>query len=76
MLVPGSDEDYNFGQSSNRMPTECSFGMLVNKWAILWHSLNVKFERRVTLINSYFYLYRFCIDQNMFKEEQLIEKDS
>ena len=34
MLVIDGDDDYNFEQISNRIPIECSFGILVNKWAI------------------------------------------
>ena len=49
MLVPDSNfsvfDNYNFQHSSNRMHIECSFGMLIKKWPILLHPLNVKFNR-------------------------------
>ena len=67
MLVPDFDvanfDNYNFEHSSNRMHIECAFGMLVNKWATLWHPLDVKFSRRAPLINACFHLHNFCIDQ-------------
>ena len=76
MLVPDSDfgvfDNYNYQQSSNRMHIECAFGMLINKWAILWHPLNVKFKRCVPLINACFYLHNFCIENKMIKEHTLI----
>ena len=80
MLVPdfdtGNFDNYNFEHSSNRMHIECAFGMLVNKWAILWHPLNAKFERRVPLINACFHLHNFCIDQKMMKDESLVNQDN
>ena len=45
------------------------------KMGHLWHELNVKFERRVLLINACFYLQNFCIDQKMVKEDTLISQD-
>ena len=79
MLVPdpnlGNYDNYNFEQSSNRMHIECAFGMLVNKWPILWRRIDVKFERRVPLINACFHLHNFCIDRKMMKEDALISQD-
>ena len=75
MLVPASRsdsfDDCNFEQSSNRMHIECAFGMLVNKWATLWQPLKVKFQRRVPLINSCFFLHNFCIDRRMMMDDKL-----
>ena len=67
MLAPDFDTG-NSEQSSNAMHIECAFGMLVNKWAMLCHQLDVKFSRRVPLINACFHLNNFCFDQKMFKE--------
>ena len=79
MLVPDPNvanyDNYNFEQSSNRMHIECAFGMLVNKWPILWRKIDVKFERRVPLINACFYLHNFCIDRRMMKEDALTTQD-
>ena len=58
MLVPEANadmfDDYNFDHASNRIHIERAFRMLVNKWAISWHPLDVKFERRIPLINFCF----------------------
>ena len=39
VVVPDEDfgtfDNFNFEQSSNWMPIECAFGVLVNKWAML-----------------------------------------
>ena len=77
MLVPDPNvANYdNFEQSSNRMHIECAFGMLVNKWPILWRKIDVKFERRVPLINACFHLHNFCIDRRMMKEDTLTTQD-
>ena len=78
MLVPDADvgafDNYNYQQSSNRMHIECAFSILINKWAILWHPLNVKFKRRVPLINACFYLHNFCIENKMMKEHTSISQ--
>ena len=58
MLVPylnvGNYDSCNFEQSSSRIHIEYAFGMLVNKWHVVWRRFDVKFERRVPLINPYF----------------------
>ena len=79
VVVPDKDfanfDNFNFEQSSNRMPIECAFVILVNKWAMSWHPLNVSFHRRVPLANSCFHLHDFCIENRMFKEEQLMSQN-
>ena len=65
MLVPDPNvinyENNNFEQSSNRMHIKCAFGIMVKKWPILWHLINVKFERRVQLIMSVFICIIFAL---------------
>ena len=76
MLIPDADvnnyDNYNFEQSSNRMHIECAFGLLVNKWAILWKPLDIKFIRRVPLINACFHLHNFCIDRRVMQQNYLM----
>ena len=56
MLVLDSNvrghDNYNFEQSSNHMHIECTFGILVKKWAILWSPISVKFERQVSTFDK------------------------
>ena len=68
-------DHFKFEQSSNRVPIERAFGVLVNKWATLWCPLNMSFHRRAPLINSCFHLHNFCIENRMFKEEQLMSQN-
>lgn len=79
MLVPSTDfnnyDNCNFEHSSNRTRIKCAFRILVSKWPILWHKLDVKFERCMPLINACFYLHNFCADQKMIKEDSLISQD-
>ena len=42
----------NFHQSSIRMNIECSFGMLVRRWGILWKPLEMRFNRMNKVIMS------------------------
>ena len=42
-------DDFDFHQSSNRMPIECAFGILVRRWGIFWRKLSMRFDRRAAL---------------------------
>ena len=55
--------DYDFYQSSNRMPIECSFGILIRRWGVLWRPLTQRFESRAPLIVALMHLHNFCIDE-------------
>ena len=70
MVVPsGTDTNFDFVQSSNRMAIECAFGMLVRRWGILWRSLGCAFERRAPLIGALMRLHNWCIDNNVPDDE-------
>ena len=55
-------DDYDFFQSSNRMPIECAFGIIVRRWGVLWRALSVRFDRRAPLIGACIKLHNFCIN--------------
>lgn len=61
-------DDFDYHQSSNRVPIECAFGILVRRWPILWKPLQVKFSRRAPLIGACMRLHNFCIDHNVTDE--------
>lgn len=65
LVVPGTDDDFNFEHSSLRMCIERAFGMLIRRWGILWRPLEVKFERRAKLISACCLLHNFCIDRKL-----------
>ena len=77
MIVPSGDpelDDFDFHQSSNRMPIECAFGVLVKRWGILWRKLQVRFDRRAALIGALIRLHNFCITHRV-TEMTYKEKD-
>ena len=61
---PGTD-DFNYEQSSNRMPIECAFGILVRRWGILWRPLAVRFDRRSKVVECCMKLHNYCIDKRI-----------
>ena len=55
MITPSGErdhDDFDFHQSSNRMAIECTFGMLIQRWGILWRPLRMRFDRRAPLIGA------------------------
>ena len=66
MITPSGlpqHDDYDYHQSSNGMPVECAFGILVRRWGLLWRPLEVKFENRAQLLGALIRLNNFCIDE-------------
>ena len=72
MMTPsgGADglDDYDFHQSSNRMPIECAFGILIRRWAVLYKPLRVAFHRCAPLITACMHMHNFCIDHRIHDE--------
>ena len=69
MITPsGIDDAFDFEQSSNRMPIECAFGILIQRWGILYRPLRVRFNRRAPLIAACMRLHNFCIDERIAEE--------
>lgn len=66
MVVPsGTDVDFDFIQSSNRLPIECAFGMQVKRWDILWRALVCAYSRRAPLIGALNRLHNCRIDYSV-----------
>ena len=69
MVTPTSgtrkNDDFNFFQSSNRMPIECAFGILIRRWGILWKSLEMEFKKRAPVVSACMRLHNFCIDRRI-----------
>ena len=69
MIVPSGFHDvFDFEQSSNRMPIECAFGILIQRFAVLYRPLRVDFERRAPLIAACMHLHNFCITERIADE--------
>ena len=62
-------DSYNFHQSSIRMNIECSFGMLVRRWGILWKPLEMRFNRMNKVIMCCFKLHNLCVDRRLGEYE-------
>ena len=59
---PGLEDDYNFYLSQLRIIIECAFGILVQRWGILWRPLLCKFWRIPGLVTCLCRLHNFCIN--------------
>ena len=62
----GSKDAYNFYQSQVRIRVECSFGMLVHRWAILRRPLpyNIPLRKATAMTYCLCKLHNYCIDEN------------
>jgi hypothetical protein len=68
MIVPSGapeDDDFDYYQSSARMPIECAFGILVRRWGVLWRPLEMRFNRRAAVAGACMRLHNFCIDRGI-----------
>ena len=75
MIVPGGTPEldaFDYVQSSQRMPIECAFGILVRRFGCLWRSLDVRFDRRTPLIGACMRLHNYCIDSRISEDTQII----
>jgi len=65
-----SDEEsvFSFYHSSIRMCIECSFGILVGRWGILWKPLRVPLRRAPVVIETCMTLHNLCIDRSVPQE--------
>ena len=68
------DTDFDFFQSSYRMPIECAFGILCRRWAVLARPLEVSHVRRTPLIAACLTLHNFCIDKSQAKPEDFLDR--
>jgi len=51
------------------MNIECSFGMLVRRWGILWKPLEMRFNRMNKVIMCCFKLHNLCVDRRLGEYE-------
>ena len=68
MIVPSGapeDDDFDYYQSSARMPIECAFGILVRRWGVLWRPLEMRFDRRAAVAGACMRLHNFCINSGI-----------
>ena len=65
LVVPVGDNDFDFYQSSARMPTECCYGILIRRFGIMWRPLAMRFDKRTAVISACMNLHNFCIDRRV-----------
>ena len=65
-MLSGSKDTCNFYQSQVRIRVECSFGMLVHRWAILRRFLphNIPLRKATSMIYCLCKLHNYCLDKN------------
>ena len=71
MITPSGlpeHDDFDYHQSSNRMPIECAFGILLQRWGVLWRPLRCRFDRRAKLIGACIRLHNLCVDERIAEE--------
>lgn len=70
----GTEQDtFDYHQSSNRMPIECAFGVLYQRWGILWRPLRMAFPRRSAVIGCLMRLHNLCIDRRIEEETKWVK---
>ena len=62
-ITPGGGSDFDWLQSSYRMPGECIFGILKERFSIFQRPLRCRNDRRPALIEATFQLTNYLIDQ-------------
>lgn len=73
MMVPGVGmawDDYNYVQSSARMPIEQAWGEVVRRWGVLWRPLSCEFNRRASVIAACIRLHNICVDHRIAVQYQ------
>ena len=73
-----SKDAHNFYQSQVRIRVECSFGMLVHRWAILRRPFPVNMPLRKVTALTYCLckLHNYCIDENELESYEQTKMDA
>jgi hypothetical protein len=60
--LPQDKDAFNFLLSSLRINIECAFGMLVQRWGVLWRKLRVSLPHCCLVVFTCILLHNYCID--------------
>jgi hypothetical protein len=65
-----AEDNYNFYHSQLRIRVECAFGMLVQRWGLLWMAIprNIGVSKVVALVVALAKLHNFCIGESNVHE--------
>ena len=58
-------ETFNFYQSQMRITIECTFGVFVRRWGILWKSMEYNLDFQFEIIHACCRLHNFCIQRRL-----------
>jgi hypothetical protein len=61
--LPADKDSFNFHQSQLRINVECSLGMLVNRWGVLWKPLRCRLDRVGLVVGVCMKLHNLILDQ-------------
>lgn len=70
-------DSFNFYHSSHRIHVEQAFGVLVQRWGILWKPLQYHINESLTIVSSAMRLHNFCVehDGRLEVEQQIVDKE-
>ena len=71
--VTPEKDSYNFYQSQLRIKIECTFGVLVHRWAVLRSPLQFPLCKVTPIMSCLCRLHNFCIDEKEKKKCSIIE---
>ncbi len=65
-----AEDNYNFYHSQLRIRVECAFGMLMQRWGLLWMAIprNIGVSKVVALVVALAKLHNFCIGESNVHE--------
>jgi hypothetical protein len=58
-------ETFNFYQSQLRITIECTFGVFVRRWGILWKSMEYNLALQFEIVHACCRLHNFCIQRRI-----------
>lgn len=73
---PGSPEDaFNYFQSNLRINIECAFGILVQRWGVLWRPMRVSYRKVPRVVELCMMMHNYCTDNSAAPSRRSHERD-
>ena len=57
-----AEDAFNYFQSNLRMNIECAFGILVQRWGVLWRPMRVSYRKVPRVVELCMMLHNYCLD--------------
>ncbi len=67
-------DSFNYHLSSMRQCIERAFGILTQRWGILWRPLRCRFDKRTLVVTICAKLHNFCIEQSDVESNLLMQR--